>query len=192
MMGAIAGDVIGSIYERVPIKSTAFPLFDEGCRFTDDTVLTVATAWAILRGKPFETAYLEFGRRYPRAGYGARFREWLHMDAPRPYNSLGNGSAMRVSPVGFAFDDERAVLAKAEESALATHNHPEGVKGARAVALAVFKARTGASRDEIRDSVTNECAYDLNRALGDIRPGYACDFRQSSSRSSTNSPVGSQ
>ena len=175
MMGAVAGDVIGSIYERAPIKSAAFPLFDERCCFTDDTVLTIATAWAILRGKSFDTAYLEFGRRYPRAGYGARFRDWLQMDSPRPYNSLGNGSAMRVSPVGFAFDDQRAVLRQAEESAIVTHNHPEGVTGARAVALAVFKARTGASKGEIRDSVSNECAYDLNRTLGEIRPNYRFD-----------------
>jgi len=175
MMGAVAGDVIGSIYESVPIKSTAFPLFDEGCRFTDDTVLTVATAWAILRGKSFEAAYLEFGRRYPHAGYGARFYDWLRMEVPRPYNSLGNGSAMRVSPVAFAFDDEHSVLREAEESAIVTHNHPEGVKGARAVALAAFKARTGASKDEIRHAISSECAYDLDRTLDEIRANYAFD-----------------
>ena len=175
MMGAIAGDVIGSIYESVPIKSTAFPLFDEGCRFTDDTVLTVATAWAILRRESFETAYLEFGRRYPWAGYGARFYDWLRMEVPRPYNSLGNGSAMRVSPVAFAFDDEHSVLREAEASAIVTHNHPEGVKGAQAVALAAFKARAGASKDDIRHAISSEFAYDLDRTVHEIRADYAFD-----------------
>jgi ADP-ribosylglycohydrolase len=174
-MGAIAGDVIGSIYEGLPTKSTAFPLFDERCSFTDDTVLTVATAWAILRGNSFQTAYLEFGRRYPSAGYGAGFRDWLRLEDPRPYNSFGNGSAMRVSPVGFAFDDEKVVLGEAERSAEVTHNHVEGVRGAQAVALAVFKARTGASKEEIRDVVSRNFGYDLDRTLAEIRMDYSFD-----------------
>jgi ADP-ribosylglycohydrolase len=175
MLGVIAGDVIGSIHELIPIKSTAFPLFDEGSRFTDDTVLTVATASAILTGQSFEAAYLDFGRRYPRAGYGASFRSWLRMDQPRPYGSFGNGSAMRVAPVGFAFDDERTVLAEAGRSAEVTHNHVEGVKGAQAVALAVFKARTGSSKEEIREAMMSRFDYDLERTIEEIRPGYTFD-----------------
>src|SRR4051794_2764574 len=113
MFGAIVGDVIGSFYESKPTKSVSFPLFDPMSRFTDDTVLTVATAWAILHGRPFDVAYREFGRRHPEAGYGAAFRAWLTATDPKPYGSFGNGSAMRVSPVGFAYDDETAVLREA-------------------------------------------------------------------------------
>lgn len=175
MLGAIAGDVIGSIYEVVPIKSTTFPLFDECSRFTDDTVLTVATAAAILRNKPYDVMYRDFGRRYPRAGYGASFYDWLRSDDPEPYGSFGNGSAMRVSPVGFAYDDEQTVLREAERSASATHNHREGVRGAQAVALAVLKARLGESREQIRDGLTFHFGYDFDRSIAEIRPGYSFD-----------------
>ena len=104
MIGAIAGDIIGSVYERDQIKTKDFPLFHPRCRFTDDTVLTVAVADAILKGQPYERSIREIGRRYPGAGYGGSFIGWLYTDHPQPYNSWGNGSAMRVSPVGFAFD----------------------------------------------------------------------------------------
>jgi ADP-ribosylglycohydrolase len=175
MLGAIAGDVIGSIYESVPTKSARFPLFEPESRFTDDTVLTVATAWALLRGRPFELAYREFGRRYPRAGYGSSFRAWLKAENAVPYRSFGNGSAMRVSPVGLAFDEERDVLYQAEQSAIVTHGHPEGIKGAQAVALAVFKARTGESKDQIRESIESRFGYDLHETINDIRPLYSFD-----------------
>jgi ADP-ribosylglycohydrolase len=171
MLGAIAGDVIGSVFESQPLKSVAFPLFQSSSRFTDDTVLTVATAWAILREQPFETAYRTFGRRYPRAGYGAGFRAWLISDGGA-YRSFGNGSAMRVSPVGWAFDEEESVLRVAEQSAIVTHDHPEGIKGAQAVAAAIWKARRGASKDEIREYVTGRFEYDLARTVEAIRPGY--------------------
>ena len=143
MIGVIAGDVIGSVHEHTLTKSTHFPLFHQHCRFTDDTVLTVATAYAILNGTPYEIAYRDFGRAYPHAGYGGTFYEWLQAEEPRPYNSWGNGSAMRVAPVGFAFGSVDDVLHEAERSAAVTHNHVEGIKGAQATALAVFLARSG-------------------------------------------------
>src|SRR5580765_7576155 len=120
MLGAIAGDVIGSMHEFDAPKSTDFPLLTSRCRFTDDTVLTIATAHAIVSGTPYDRAYYEFGNRYPDSGYGLRFMEWLLNPAPAPYNSWGNGSAMRVSPVGFAFDDVETVLREADRSASGT------------------------------------------------------------------------
>jgi ADP-ribosylglycohydrolase len=175
MLGVIAGDVIGSRFEWAPIKTTDFPLFHPLCSFTDDTVLTVATASAILRGAPFDHTYLDFGRRYPRAGYGGNFQKWLAAAEPRPYNSYGNGSAMRVAPVGWACADEQRVLREAERSAVVTHDHPEGVKGAQATALAVFMARGGASKDEIRRGIASRFGYDLDRTTAGIRPTYHFD-----------------
>ena len=175
MIGVIAGDIIGSVYERVITKSADFPLFDRRCPFTDDTVLTVATAHAILSGTPYETAYRDFGREHPHAGYGGSFYKWLLSEEPHPYNSWGNGSAMRVAPVGFAFSDVDAVLHEAERSAAVTHNHEEGIKGAQATALAVFLARSGASKDEIRTDLTLRFGYDLHRTVDQIRPDYQWD-----------------
>jgi ADP-ribosylglycohydrolase len=175
MLGVIAGDVIGSRFEWTPIKTIDFPLFDPLCRFTDDTVLTVATASAILRRARFDETYLDFGRRYPRAGYRGNFRKWLTAAAPRPYNSYGNGSAMRVAPVGWAGADESTVLREAEQSAAVTHNHPEGVKGAQDTAVAVFMARGGASKEEIRSGIADRFGYDLNRTTDQIRPTYHFD-----------------
>jgi len=175
MLGAIAGDVVGSVYESGPTKSVDFPLFHPLSRFTDDTVLTVATAHVILSGGEYSAAYREFARRYPNAGYGYRFYEWMSGDDPRAYNSFGNGSAMRVAPVGFAYDDVEAVLREAERSAAVTHDHPEGIKGAQAVALAVFLARTGASKEQIRRDLSFRFAYDLDRSVDEIRPAYEFD-----------------
>ena len=177
MLGAIAGDIIGSAHEWKSVKYVDFPLFHPDARFTDDTVLTVATAHAILDGSPadYASAYLRFGRRYPHAGYGESFRKWLRASDPRPYGSWGNGSAMRVSPVGWAFDTVEDVLREAERSASVTHDHGEGVKGAQAVALAVFRARTGASKEAIRDELTTRFHYDLRRTVYEIRPEYAFD-----------------
>jgi ADP-ribosylglycohydrolase len=172
MIGVIAGDVIGSVHEHSSKKSVDFPLFVPDSRFTDDTVLTVATAQAILTGTSYEAAYRDFGRRYPNAGYGGSFYDWLLTSEPRPYNSWGNGSAMRVAPVGFAFTTVEAVLHEAERSASVTHNHPEGIKGAQATALAVFMARSGASKEEIRDELARRFGYDLRRSIDQIRPGY--------------------
>lgn len=173
MFGAIAGDVIGSVYEWDRIKTTQFPLFQDQCEFTDDSVLTIATADAIMDGADYALAYKDFGRRYPGRGYGGRFGQWLSQPGAAPYNSWGNGSAMRVSPVGFAFDSADDVLAQAKQSAEVTHNHPEGIKGAQATALAIFMARTGSSKDQIKSRIQQSFDYDLTRTLSEIRPAYA-------------------
>jgi ADP-ribosylglycohydrolase len=176
MIGAIAGDIIGSVYERRPIKTKDFKLFDRRCTFTDDTVLTVAVADALLSGEPYVEAVRRIGRRHPRAGYGGSFIRWLLSDDPRPYNSWGNGAAMRVSPVGFAFSTEDEVLRQARMTAEITHNHPEGIKGASATALAVFLARTGCDKDAIRDRIAARFGYDLDRTVDEIRPAYSFDI----------------
>lgn len=175
MIGAIAGDIIGSVYEYRQIKTKDFPLFDPRCEFTDDTVLTVAVADAILSGRPYIDSVREIGRRYPGAGYGGAFIQWLHSDNPRPYNSWGNGSAMRVSPVGFAFSSEEDVLRHATLTAEISHNHSEGIKGAQATALAVFLARTGTGKEQIRSRIAKDFGYDMDRTVDDIRPKYAFD-----------------
>jgi ADP-ribosylglycohydrolase len=176
MIGAIAGDIIGSVYEHYPIKTKDFPMFDPGCRFTDDSVLTVAIADAILSGRSYLASIREIGRRYPGAGYGISFMEWLHSNDPRPYNSWGNGSAMRVSPVGFAFNTEEEVLEHAEKTAEISHNHPEGIKGAQATALSVFLARTEHDMEKIRKKIKQKFGYDLHRSVDDIRSTYAFDI----------------
>ncbi len=153
MLGAIAGDIIGSIFEFANIKSEDFELLGQRTRFTDDTVLTVATADAILHGKGYAEAYKEWGRKYPDAGYGARFSHWLLSDNIESYGSYGNGSAMRVSPVGFAYNTLEDVLKESTRSAEVTHNHVEGIKGAQCVASAIFLARTGADKKEIKKYV---------------------------------------
>lgn len=175
MMGAIAGDIIGSVYEWNAQKTTEIPPFVSESHFTDDTVLTVATAHALLHGNSFHESYLTFARRYPRAGFGGQFRKWMFSDDPKPYNSFGNGSAMRVSPCAYVSSDEEEVLRLAAQSAAVTHDHPEGVRGAEAVALAVFLARTGASKEEIRRRVTERSGYDLARTVESIRPDYSFD-----------------
>jgi ADP-ribosylglycohydrolase len=175
VIGAIAGDVIGSIYERAGLKTTEFPLFSAHSRFTDDTVLTVATAHALLTGTSYADAYHTYGDRYPRAGYGGSFRAWLRSPSRRPYNSWGNGSAMRVSPVGHAAQSIEETLAEAERSACATHDHPEGIRGAQAVALAVYLARTGSSKAAIREEIQRRIGYDLSRTIEEIRPAYRFD-----------------
>ncbi|MFW6261941.1 MAG: ADP-ribosylglycohydrolase family protein, partial [Spirochaetota bacterium] len=178
LMGAIAGDVMGSVYERSGIKRKDIHLFHRRARPTDDTVLTLAVARAIVDadGAPavehFAAAIRELGRRYPNAGYGGSFRRWLEDDRGEPYGSWGNGSAMRSSAVGWAYDSVEEVLRFAERSALPTHDHPEGVKGAQAVALAVLLAGKGASREELRDELSTRFGYDLARTVDEIRPGY--------------------
>jgi ADP-ribosylglycohydrolase len=175
MIGAIAGDIIGSVYEFNPYKSKDFPLFQDSCQFTDDTVLTVAVAQAILTDGDYRARVLGFGRRYPNAGYGSGFNKWLHIQDPKPYYSFGNGSAMRVSPVGFAFGTADDVLREAARSAEFTHNHPEGIKGAQATALAIFLARTARDKDLIRKEITSRFEYDLGRTVDEIRPYYGFD-----------------
>ena len=175
MIGAIAGDIIGSVYEPAPIKSTDFPLFQPRSRFTDDSVLTVAIADALLTGRSYLDTVRDWGRRYPHAGYGGAFFEWLCAADPQPYHSWGNGSAMRVSPVGWAFDSEDEVLRQARLSAAITHDHPEGIKGAQATALAVYLARTGAEKATIRARIQTPFGYDLAGTVDALRPGYMFD-----------------
>lgn len=175
MLGAIVGDIIGSSYEFEGLKSTTFPLFTSSSRFTDDTVLTVAVADCLLHGRDYAQTFKEYGQRYPHAGYGGMFGNWLESADSKPYNSYGNGSAMRVSPVAYAFDTIDDVLREAERSASPTHNHPEGIKGAQAIASAIFLARTGNEKKEIRAFIEKRFKYDLGRTLDEIRPHYRFD-----------------
>jgi ADP-ribosylglycohydrolase len=173
MLGALAGDVIGSVYEHRPVKAPDFrPLISGASRYTDDTVLTVATAAAILGDGDYAAAYRRFGRAHPGAGYGKSFREWLRTPDGAPYGSWGNGSAMRVSPIAWAFYTEAEVLAEAGRSAAVTHDHPEGIRGAQAVALAVFLCRSGAGKEDVRTELATRFGYDLARTVDGIRPGY--------------------
>jgi ADP-ribosylglycohydrolase len=173
MIGAIAGDIIGSVYEFQQIKTKDFPLFHARCCFTDDSVLTIAIARAILDDGDYLRAVREIGKKYPDAGYGTHFTSWLHSKWPMPYNSWGNGSAMRVSPVGFAFDSVEEVLREAARTAEISHNHAEGVKGARATAMAVFLARTAKDKNLMRAEIASRFAYDLDRTVDEIRPTYS-------------------
>ncbi len=176
MLGAIAGDIIGSVYEHRNIKTTDFPLFSTDSCFTDDTVLTVAIADSLLTGSGYADKLKEYFRLYPGAGYGLHFMLWASSDQVEPYNSWGNGSAMRVSPVGLAFDSMEEVLLQAARTAEVTHNHPEGIKGAQATAAAVFMARTGGSKKVIRHFIEHRFAYDLSEPLDSIRESYTFDI----------------
>lgn len=178
MLGAIIGDIVGSVCEWHNIKTKAFPFFREDCFFTDDTVMTVAVAEAIRNGgKPgdFIDAMKKWGRLYPDAGYGGRFGGWVLSADREPYNSWGNGSAMRVSPCAWAHDTLKAVEQAAEACAAVTHNHPEGIKGAQATAAAIFLAREGKGKAEIKQYISDRYGYDLNRTLDEIRPVYRFD-----------------
>jgi ADP-ribosylglycohydrolase len=189
MIGAIIGDVIGSVYENQNTQTENFPLFSRFSRFTEDTILTVAIADAILHRKvhpiPFverklnSELYMEnlraYARKFPNAGYGQLFDKWALSSSRRGYRSYGNGSAMRVSPIGFAFSSLDQVLTEAKLSAQVTHNHPDGIKGAQAVASAVFLARNGRTKDEIRDFIQQRFNYDLRQRLKIIRVNYKFD-----------------
>ena len=172
MLGAIAGDVIGSVYEHAPVKHKDFRLLHHECTFTDDTVLTVAVADALLTGASFADALQRWARRFPNRGYGIRFARWFMAAEPEPYNSFGNGAAMRVSPVGWWYGDADTVLAEARRTAVCSHDHPEGIRGAQAVALAVYLARQGWSQAAIQERVTAVSGYDLATPLAAIRPDY--------------------
>ena len=175
MIGAIAGDVIGSVYEKRPIKTKDFELFHKRSKFTDDTVLTIAVADCIMNQKPYEATLKQYGRKHLKRGYGSRMMKWLLGIQKAPFNSFGNGSAMRVSPVGFLFETPQEILAEAKRSAEVTHNHPEGVKGAQAIAWAIFMARKGKSKSELKETIASKFGYDLDRNLNDIRKGYSFD-----------------
>jgi len=175
MIGAIAGDVIGSVHEGSGIKTKDFPLFVEDSRFTDDTVLTVAVAQRLLHGGDYIDLFHDYFHAYPQAGYGGSFIRWAGYRRREPYNSWGNGSAMRVSPVGIACDTLAEVLAQARQSAEVTHNHPEGVRGAQATATAVFLARSGQGKEDIKAHIEREFGYNLSERLDDIRAKYRFD-----------------
>lgn len=183
MYGAILGDIIGSPYEfDRGNKSKDFPLFVRQSSFTDDSVMSIAVAEALLDAGPDASpdeirlktvkSMQKWGRRYPNAGYGARFIGWVHSEDPRPYNSFGNGAAMRVSAVGWLYDTLERTLEVADAVTDVTHDHPEGIKGARATAAAIFMARNGASKEEIKEYIQETIGYDLSRSCDEIRPRY--------------------
>ena len=172
MIGALAGDIIGSRFEWNNHRSVDFKLLHKGCFFTDDSVLTVALAESILTGDPYARHLKSYYKKYPDAGYGGMFSYWAESSTKKAYNSYGNGAAMRISPAGFAFATLEETLAKAEEFTAVTHNHPEGIKGAQATAAAIFMARNGSTKDQIRTYVGQQFGYDLNRTCDEIRPGY--------------------
>lgn len=183
MIGAILGDIIGSPYEFDRSNKTKdFPLFSKYSTYTDDTVMTLAVCKAFLDVKPdaddslikstLSSKMRQLGKAYPHAGYGGMFRQWLNNPDMKAYNSFGNGSAMRVSSVAWLYDNIDAVRHAARLSAEVTHNHQEGIKGAEATASAIFLARTGHSKAEIKDYIEREFDYALNRTCDEIRPGY--------------------
>lgn len=174
MLGAIIGDYVGSIYEWHNVKTTDFPLFSPKCRFTDDSVMTVAVADALMNGQDVAASLRRYGRLFPRAGYGGRFRQWLASDDAPAYGSFGNGSAMRVSPAGWMADSLEDALRLAELSALPTHDHPEGLRGAKVVAGCIWQLRHGMGKDDLRRWV-GEQGYALNFTLDEIRPRYKFD-----------------
>jgi len=175
MLGALVGDVIGSVHEGAGTKTKEFPLFVPHSVFTDDSVLTVAVAEWLLTGSDLTDLLHAYYRAYPGRGYGGMFNEWASRGLREPYNSYGNGSAMRVSPVGFAFDTLEEVLAWSERSAAVTHNHPEGIRGAQATASAIYHARRVRDKDEIRRLLESQFGYDLSTPLERIRPAYRFD-----------------
>ena len=183
MYGAILGDIIGSPYEfDMGKKVKDFPLFSKRSNFTDDTVMTIAVAEAFLKAGPdaddvtirahMVQAMQDWGHRYPGYGYGIRFNHWLSARHPEPYGSFGNGSAMRASAAGWLFNDEHTVLRMAKLSSEVTHDHPEGIKGAQATAMAIYLARTGSSKAQIKAYIEENFHYDLSRTCDEIRPKY--------------------
>jgi ADP-ribosylglycohydrolase len=176
ILGAICGDVIGSVYEFHNVKRKDFELFSPETTFTDDSVLTVATMEALVSGESaddYTRLYQLYGRKYTNRGYGNRFQSWIDSSDPKPYESWGNGSAMRASPIGWAFDTVDEVMAEAEKSASVSHNHSEGIKGAQAAALAVFLARNGISKLDIKLNIKERIGYDLDRTCDEIRTNYS-------------------
>lgn len=163
MLGAIAGDIIGSTYEFKNYKVVRTELFNPRAHFTDDTVLTIAIGDSILNNKDFAKTLKDYGRKYPFAGYGPGFSLWLISGRLTPYKSFGNGSAMRVSPIGFAFDSEAQVLEMAKRSAEVTHNHPAGIMGAQAIAIAIFFARADWSKESIKKYIEEKFSYKLGK-----------------------------
>lgn len=175
MLGAIAGDVIGSVHERLGTKHKDFPLFVAASRFTDDSVLTCAVAEQLLHGGGYTRGFHDWFHAFPNAGYGGTFIRWALNRHTQPYQSWGNGSAMRVSPVGMLAASVPEALAEAEASAAVTHNHPEGIRGAQATAVAIHLARTGHDKAAIRRFLETRFGYRLDQSLDDIRETYGFD-----------------
>ena len=175
IIGAIAGDIIGSVFEWNNVKTTEFKLFSNKSKFTDDSVLTFATMDALLYSKNYTEVYQSYGKKYPGRGYGGSFHAWIYYENPEPYNSWGNGSAMRASPIGWFGGSIEEVMYEAYKSAIVTHNHPEGIKGAQAAAASVFLARTGKTKEEIKNFITDTFNYNLDRKIDDIRTYYRYD-----------------
>lgn len=176
MIGAICGDIIGSVHEGAGTKTRDFPLFVPECRFTDDTVLTVAVVATLLHGGTYTDRFHDYFHAWPHAGYGGAFEEWARRRRREPYNSWGNGAAMRVSPIGAARDTLDDVMAEARRSAEVTHDHPEGIRGAQAAAAAVFLARTGAGKEALRGEIEQRFGYALGGRLDDMRADYRFDI----------------
>lgn len=172
ILGAISGDIIGSLYEFQHKKSTKFPLFQDCSSFTDDTVMTIAIADWLVTDDCLWCVLQDWGNRYSGVGYGSMFYDWLNSENPQPYNSYGNGSAMRVSYVGWAFDTLEQTLHMAKQSAEVTHNHPEGIKGAQAVAASIFMSRIGKDKQEIKNYIESVFGYNLSRTCDEIRVNY--------------------
>ena len=173
MIGAIIGDIIGSRFEFHNHRSTEFEFFHPDCTFTDDTVMTVAVADAILNGRPFGEVMHEYARNYPGRGYGGRFYNWIHSDNPVPYDSFGNGSAMRVSPCAYlARGNREQALTWATASAVCTHNHPEGIKGALAVTDVILMAFEKTDKAVVKRKIESLYGYDLNFTIEELRPHY--------------------
>lgn len=177
MLGAIAGDIIGSIYEYSSMKSKDFPFFRDGCEFTDDTILTVAVADALMSGEDFAVVLKRWGRWYPDADYGGRFKRWLSEKNSPSLDSYGNGSAMRVSPVGWVARSAKDARKLAKRSAMPTHGHPDAVAGAQAVATAMWMARKGHDVETIRRAMEKQFGYDLSRTVAEVQKGYGYDVR---------------
>jgi ADP-ribosylglycohydrolase len=175
MLVAIVGDIIGSVFERHNIKRTDFPLFSPYSHFTDDTVLTIAVADANLTGSDYASKFKEWYRLYPDRGYGPGFRKWAASDTMGPRYSMGNGAAMRVSPIGHALKRLDKVMEEAKKSTYSTHNHPEGIKGAHAISTCVYMTKNGTSKAEIKQYVTTTFGYRLDERIDEIRTYYRWD-----------------
>lgn len=170
MMGAVCGDVIGSVWEFTRRKGKDFEFFSPAAHPTDDTYHTVAMAESILSGVAYEKLLVDYFWKYPDGGYGGRFWDWAKLGGGAPYNSFGNGAAMRVSPAAWIHSTLEDTLKTAEAYTAVTHNHPEGIRGAQAIAAAIFLARTGSTAEEIRTFVQDRFKYDLSKSVDDIRP----------------------
>ena len=175
IMGAICGDILGSAYEWNPVKTLEMDLCQIGDTYTDDTVCTIAVADAIVNQKSFAETLRKWCRKYSFVGYGPSYRRWIRLENGEPYNSWGNGSAMRVSAAGALANSLEESLRIAKESAEVTHNHPEGIKGAQATASAIYMAKTGSSKDEIKDYIQTKFGYNLERKYKDLQPSYNFD-----------------